>query len=124
MEEEELKPEASPSFSFLDSVEGEIAFFSALMRARPVGIHRHFHVLTMRNEIHKLTGRLLSVGEIWEKLKTCYDLDLLEAIVSLFTRTRCVVLINVSRKSMATMRQGRCIRPIHTHLRPHRPRRT
>ena len=36
---------------WLDSVEGEIAFFRALTRARPVGIHKHFHVLTMSNAI-------------------------------------------------------------------------
>ncbi|EMD39880.1 hypothetical protein CERSUDRAFT_112132 [Gelatoporia subvermispora B] len=80
MDDEQFKSEGSPSFSFLDGVDGEIAFFSALMRARPVGMHRHFHVLTMRNDIYRLTGRLISVGEIWDKLKTCYDLDLLESI--------------------------------------------
>ncbi|OCH89901.1 hypothetical protein OBBRIDRAFT_888069 [Obba rivulosa] len=80
MANEQHRSEASPSFSFLDSVEGEIAFFSALMRARPVGIHRHFHVLTMCNDIQKQTGRVVSIGEIWHKLSTCYDLDMLENI--------------------------------------------
>ncbi|KAL0961456.1 hypothetical protein HGRIS_006401 [Hohenbuehelia grisea] len=66
--------------AFLDSVEGEIAFFRSLMRARPVGIHRHFHVLAIRNWIHKDTGRWVDPSNIWEKLKTCYDLEALESI--------------------------------------------
>ncbi|TFY73010.1 hypothetical protein EWM64_g11002, partial [Hericium alpestre] len=60
---------------FLDTVEGEIAFFRSLMRARPVGLHRHFHVLSMRNAIHQDTGRHVSVDALWAKLRACYDLD-------------------------------------------------
>lgn len=67
---------------WLDSVEGEIAFFRSLMRARPVGIHRHFHVLTMRNAILRDTGELVAIDDLWAKLRTCYDLDILENIVS------------------------------------------
>ncbi|KAF9464225.1 chromatin modification-related protein EAF7-domain-containing protein [Collybia nuda] len=66
--------------SFLSSVEGEIAFFRSIMRARPVGIHRHFHMLTIQHSIHKETGRVINVDEIWKKLKNCYDMDALEAI--------------------------------------------
>ena len=67
---------------WLDTVEGEIAFFRALTRARPVGIHKHFHVLTMSNAIRRDTGQLVGVEELWSKLRTCYDLDILENIVS------------------------------------------
>ena len=67
---------------WLDTVEGEIAFFRALTRARPVGIHRHFHVLTMRNAILRDTGQLVGIDELWNKLRGCYDLDILESIVS------------------------------------------
>ncbi|KAH7922938.1 hypothetical protein BV22DRAFT_1106330 [Leucogyrophana mollusca] len=66
--------------SFLDSVEGEISFFRSVMRARPVGLHRHFHVLAIRNAIHKDTGRMLPVDHIWAKLRTCYDLEALEGV--------------------------------------------
>ncbi|KAI0632066.1 hypothetical protein C8Q77DRAFT_1158742 [Trametes polyzona] len=65
---------------WLDTVEGEIAFFRSLMRARPVGIHRHFHVLTMRNAILRDTGQLVSIDDLWAKLRACYDLDILESI--------------------------------------------
>ncbi|KAG1746022.1 uncharacterized protein EDB91DRAFT_1120266 [Suillus paluster] len=63
---------------FLDSVEGEITFFRSVMKARPVGLHKHFHVLAIRNTIHNDTGHVLPVESIWAKLKTCYDLDALE----------------------------------------------
>ncbi|KAG9315704.1 chromatin modification-related protein EAF7-domain-containing protein [Chiua virens] len=63
---------------FLDSVEGEISFFRSMMRARPVGTHKHFHVLAIRNIIHNDTGRSIPIENIWAKLRTCYDLEALE----------------------------------------------
>ncbi|KAJ2929783.1 hypothetical protein H1R20_g7343, partial [Candolleomyces eurysporus] len=76
-------PTQSPSLTedeeFLNSVEGEITFFRSIMRARPVGIHRYFHVLAIRKAIHKDTNRLVEVEAIWNKLKSCYNLDALEA---------------------------------------------
>jgi len=68
----------------LDTVEGEIYFFRSLMRSRPVGMHRHFHVMSMRNAILKGTGRAVSVEAIWNKLKECYNLEALEALVCSF----------------------------------------
>ncbi|KAH7885207.1 chromatin modification-related protein EAF7-domain-containing protein [Phlebopus sp. FC_14] len=68
---------------FLDSVEGEISFFRSVMRARPVGLHKHFHVLAIRNAIHNDTGRVVPVENIWSKLRTCYDLDALEILQEL-----------------------------------------
>ncbi|KAJ3574722.1 hypothetical protein NP233_g1578 [Leucocoprinus birnbaumii] len=70
----------SSETEFLATVEGEISFFRSIMRARPVGLHRHFHVLAIQNAIHKDTGRLLHVESIWQKLQSCYDLDALDAI--------------------------------------------
>ncbi|KAJ4482099.1 hypothetical protein J3R30DRAFT_3456438 [Lentinula aciculospora] len=66
--------------AFLSTVEGEISFFRSIMRARPVGIHRHFHVLTMRSSIHKDTGHWVAVDELWQKLRSCYNIDALDAI--------------------------------------------
>ncbi|KAH9841645.1 uncharacterized protein C8Q71DRAFT_794554 [Rhodofomes roseus] len=68
------------SVNFLDTVEGEIAFFRSMMRARPVGLHRHFHVLTIRNAILKDTGHVVSTEALWGKLRSSYDLDILEGI--------------------------------------------
>ena len=70
-----------PEVLWLDTVEGEIAFFRSLTRARPVGIHKHFHVLTMRNAILRDTGKLVEMDDLWKKLRACYDLDNLENIV-------------------------------------------
>lgn len=69
------------SAEFLQTVEGEISFFRSIMRARPIGIHRHFHVLAIRNAIHRDTGHFVSADDIWNKLRTCYDLEALENIV-------------------------------------------
>ncbi|KAA1469870.1 hypothetical protein DENSPDRAFT_835543 [Dentipellis sp. KUC8613] len=69
---------APASVHFLDTVEGEISFFRSLMRARPVGLHRHFHVLSMRNAIHQDTGQYVAIDDIWAKLRSCYDMDTLE----------------------------------------------
>ncbi|KAJ6477390.1 hypothetical protein C8R47DRAFT_1140346 [Mycena vitilis] len=70
----------SDDLEFLSTVDGEIAFFRAIMRARPVGIHRHFHILNIRNGIQKDTGRGVSVEAVWDKLRGLYDMDALEAI--------------------------------------------
>lgn len=76
-----MAAEDEPTEPFLDTVDGEIAFFRAVMRARPVGIHRHFHVLAMRNGIYRETGRWVPVEDLWAKLRECYDLDMLESLV-------------------------------------------
>jgi len=65
---------------FLDTLEGEISFFRSVMRARPVGIHRHFHILAIRNAIHRDTGHWVQMEELWDKLRDCYDLEILESI--------------------------------------------
>ncbi|TEB39788.1 hypothetical protein FA13DRAFT_1618876 [Coprinellus micaceus] len=63
---------------FLNTVEGEISFFRSLMRARPVGVHRFFHVLAIRNAIFKDTNRVVNVDAIWEKLGRTWNLEALE----------------------------------------------
>lgn len=78
-----MEVDSSNNDSFLDTVEGEISFFRSVMRARPVGIHRHFHVLAIRNAIHRDTGFWASDDDIWRKLKECYELDALEGLVRL-----------------------------------------
>ena len=76
MASEDTKP------SFLDTLEGEITFFRSIMRARPIGIHRHFHMLVIRNAIYRDTGQWVPVDDMWRKLRECYDMDALEGIVS------------------------------------------
>lgn len=78
---QKMDSEPESMAAFLGSVEGELAFFRSLMRSRPVGMNRHFHVLSMRNAIHKDTGHWVDIEAIWEKLKGHYDLEALDAIV-------------------------------------------
>jgi hypothetical protein len=77
----ELRESPDPTTPFLDTVEGEMSFFRSIMRARPIGLHRHFHVLSMRTAIHQDTGRYVSINDIWEKLRSCYNVDALESLV-------------------------------------------
>ena len=65
----------------LDSVDGEIAFFKAITRAIPLGTHRDFNALAMRNVIHEHTGRWVSTSAIWNKLREMYDLEGIEKSV-------------------------------------------
>ena len=69
--------------SFIDTIEGEISFYRSMMRARPVGIHSQFHALCIHNAIIKETGQSVSIQQIWDKLKSLYDMDALEGLVSL-----------------------------------------
>ena len=67
----------------LNTVAGEISLFRSIMRARPVGIHRHVHMLAIHSSIYRETGFKVPINDIWAKLGTMYDLDALEHAVSL-----------------------------------------
>lgn len=68
--------------AFLDTVPGESSFFRSVMRARPVGKFREFHVLTIRNWIQRDTGELVTPSAIWDKLNVTWNLKALEDLVS------------------------------------------
>ena len=87
----EMSESPDPSIPFLDTVEGEIAFFRSIMRARPIGLHRHFHVLSIRTVIHQDTGRYVTIDDIWEKLRGCYNIEALENLVRFRTPPRTVL---------------------------------
>ena len=76
-----LRSMARGNDEFLDTVEGEITFFRSLMRARPVGLHKHFHALSMRTAIHQDTGHYVTLDAIWKKLNDLYNLKALEDLV-------------------------------------------
>jgi MRG-binding protein len=63
---------------FLDTLQGEIALFRSIERARPVGMHKHFHMLTLRRSIRNESGFWVNVADIWAKLATLYHLDALD----------------------------------------------
>lgn len=66
---------------FLDTVDGEVAFFRSVMRTRPIGIHRHFHALAVRLAIHRDTGQWVDTDDIWGKMRECFNLEILESLV-------------------------------------------
>ena len=74
---------SSDSGDFLDTAEGEVSLFRSIMRTRPVGIHRHVHILAIHNSIYRDTGHKVPMKDIWAKLGRMYDLDILEHGVSL-----------------------------------------
>ena len=88
---------SSDSGDFLDSAEGEVSLFRSIMRTRPVGIHRHVHILAIHNSIYRDTGHKVPMNDIWAKLGRMYDLDVLEHGVSLSRTLRprtCVGFFN------------------------------
>jgi hypothetical protein len=73
---------SSGSKDFLDTAEGEVSLFRSIMRTRPVGIHRHVHILAIHNSIYRDTGSKVPMKDIWAKLGRMHDLDALENAVS------------------------------------------
>lgn len=53
----------------------EIALFRAIMKARPVGIHKHFQLLAVQRSMSVELGEEVDVNDIWSKLATLYSLD-------------------------------------------------
>ncbi|KAI5117449.1 hypothetical protein M0805_005826 [Coniferiporia weirii] len=70
----------SQYLNVLDTVDGEIHFFRALMRTRPVGVNRYFHMISMQAAIEKGTKHSVPIEDIWRKLESCYNLDALETL--------------------------------------------
>lgn len=67
---------------FLDSVEGEAAFFQSVARSRPAGVHRFMNIVSVRQNINEISGRWVTIEQIWRKLRQYYIMDNVEQIVS------------------------------------------
>jgi MRG-binding protein len=63
---------------FLNTVTGEAVFFRALCEARPIGIHREFHMMTVARHIENVTREKISVDDLWIKFRECYNPAVLE----------------------------------------------
>lgn len=87
------------SVPFLDTVNGEIAFFRAITHARPVGINRHFHLLTVQQHIKTGTGQHISVEQLWGKLDSLYNLEILESMVCSCNRVVSYILTSAQELS-------------------------
>ncbi|ODV90644.1 hypothetical protein CANCADRAFT_44290 [Tortispora caseinolytica NRRL Y-17796] len=57
------------------SLTEETSLFKAICKCKPAGIHKHFHMINIRNLIKHHQS-----AEIWEKLRDLYDLDAIDKI--------------------------------------------
>ena len=76
IDEHDLTPD-----TFLDTVGAEVSLFRAVTRARPVGLHRHFHMMCIILSVEKDTSVRVSAEDVWAKLGGMYDLEALEDLV-------------------------------------------
>jgi len=87
---------------FLDTTIGEVALFSSIPRARPVGLHKHFHLIAIRSKIAKDTGVYVPPADIWKKLESCWNLQALEERVRFIKMLRWARVDEVCRKLRTT----------------------
>lgn len=74
---------ASAAPALLDTPEGEIALLTALIGARPVGMQKHWAMISILMFLEQRLGEgKVTSDEVWAKLRTLYDLDLLDEDVS------------------------------------------
>lgn len=67
----------------LDTPEGETALLTAIINARPVGMAKHWAMVSILLYLEQILGEGRVTGdEVWSKLRTLYDLDLLDEDVS------------------------------------------
>ncbi|KTW32401.1 uncharacterized protein T551_00491 [Pneumocystis jirovecii RU7] len=63
------------------TVDEEIALLRAVCKYRPIGIHKHFRIISIMQEMNSF---MIKSADIWEKLKTLYNLELLDEISERF----------------------------------------
>lgn len=72
-----------PQVAILDTPEGETALLTAIINARPVGMGKHWAMVSILLFLDQILGEGRVTGEeVWRKLRTLYDLDLLDEDVS------------------------------------------
>ena len=59
--------------------EMEQTLLSAIIKFKPVGIHKHFRLVNIIKYLTNNSGVELSLSEILDKIKSFYDLESLEA---------------------------------------------
>ncbi|KAM0755067.1 hypothetical protein T439DRAFT_322124 [Meredithblackwellia eburnea MCA 4105] len=72
----------TPRSGWLDSTEGELAFFRALIEHRPVGIHKHWAMLDVEGALKKVSpseSERIPPGDLWRKYGECFDVGVIES---------------------------------------------
>merc|ERR1711892_1434225 len=60
------------------SSEEEVSLFQALRDHKPIRIAKNFHMLSIMHKIKISSGRPFTADQIWRKLNSLYQLDMLE----------------------------------------------
>lgn len=84
----------------LDTAEGETALLTAIINARPVGMAKHWAMVSILLYLEQTLGEGRVTGEdVWNKLRTLYDLDLLDEDVSAAVPCPFVLVDGISRQA-------------------------
>ena len=74
----------------------EIALYRGIIRSRPIGVHKHFHIISIANYMSQQLGETVSIQRIWQSLSTLYDLEALDNQVnSLLSLISCIELFKL-----------------------------
>lgn len=72
-----------PQIGVLDTPEGETALLTAIINARPVGMGKHWAMVSILLYLEQALGEgRVTSTDVWNKLRTLYDMDLLDEDVS------------------------------------------
>jgi len=58
--------------------EEEVSLFQALRNHKPIGVSKNFQMLSIMHKIKISTGRPFTAEQIWNKLESLYQLDMLD----------------------------------------------
>ncbi|KAG1148923.1 hypothetical protein G6F37_002882 [Rhizopus arrhizus] len=58
----------------------ELALFNAISRCKPVGIHKHFRIISIQKQFNQNSPVPCSIGEIWSKLNEFYGMEALNEL--------------------------------------------
>ncbi|KAG0220600.1 chromatin modification-related protein EAF7-domain-containing protein [Mortierella sp. GBAus27b] len=56
----------------------EMALFNAIIKYKPVGMHKHFRMINLHRHFNKHSSTPCTIAELWEKLGTMYNLQTLD----------------------------------------------
>ncbi|ORY34579.1 hypothetical protein BCR39DRAFT_513465 [Naematelia encephala] len=73
---------AGSSAPLATELDVELALLKSLPEARPVGRNKHFGIIQLQATIHRRTGVLLDVSDLWSRLDDLFDMDALNDMAS------------------------------------------
>ncbi|CEG69825.1 hypothetical protein RMATCC62417_05829 [Rhizopus microsporus] len=58
----------------------ELALFNAISRCKPVGIHKHFRIISIQKQFNQNNPMPCTIQEIWDKLNEFYGMEALDEL--------------------------------------------